>query len=165
MEDPSHRVQAHAAAAMVNFSEQCPPEHMAPYLDQLMNKLMQMLQGRSKMVQESALTALASVADNAGTVFAKYYDAVLPFLKQILVAAEGKEHRMLRAKAVECISLVGMAVGKDRFAADAKEVMDMLMRLQAGGFEDDDATTSYMQQAWTRLCSASARTSSRTWPS
>jgi len=152
MEDPSHRVQAHAAAAMVNFSEQCPPEHMAPYLDQLMNKLMQMLQGRSKMVQESALTALASVADNAGTVFAKYYDAVLPFLKQILVAAEGKEHRMLRAKAVECISLVGMAVGKERFAADAKEVMDMLMRLQAGGFEDDDATTSYMQQAWTRLC-------------
>ena len=152
MEDPSHRVQAHAAAAMVNFSEQCPPEHMAPYLDQLMNTLMQMLQGRSKMVQESALTALASVADNAGTVFAKYYDAVLPFLKQILVAAEGKEHRMLRAKAVECISLVGMAVGKERFAADAKEVMDMLMRLQAGGFEDDDATTSYMQQAWTRLC-------------
>ena len=56
---------------------------------------------------------------------------------------------MLRAKAVECISLVGMAVGKERFASDAKEVMDMLMQLQAGGFEDDDATISYMQQAWT----------------
>ena len=104
------------------------------------------------MVQESALTALASVADNAQTAFATYYDAVLPFLKQILVAAGGKEHRMLRAKAVECISLVGMAVGKERFAKDAKEVMDMLMRLQAGGFENDDETTSYMQQAWTRLC-------------
>jgi hypothetical protein len=74
---------------------------------------------------------------------------VLPFLKQILVAAAGKDHRMLRAKAVECISLVGMAVGKERFASDAKEVMDMLMQLQAGGFEDDDATISYMQQAWT----------------
>ena len=31
--------------------------------------------------------------------------------------AEGKDYRMLRAKAVECISLVGMAVGKERFAA------------------------------------------------
>ena len=82
-------------------TEQCPPEHMAPYLDQLMNKLMQMLQGRSKMVQESALTALASVADNAGTVFAKYYDAVLPTPKQILVFSGGEEHRMLRAKAVD----------------------------------------------------------------
>ena len=152
MEDQSHRVQAHASAAMVNFSEGCPPEHMSAYLDALMTKLMQMLQGGHKMVQESALTALASVADNAQTAFAKYYDAVLPFLKQILVAAGAKEHRMLRAKAVECISLVGMAVGKERFAKDAKEVMDMLMQLQAGGFEDDDATTSYMQQAWTRLC-------------
>ena len=152
MEDSSHRVQAHASAAMVNFSEGCPPEHMSSYLDALMTKLMQMLQGGHKMVQESALTALASVADNAQTAFAKYYDVVLPFLKQILIAAGSKEHRMLRAKAVECISLVGMAVGKERFAKDAKEVMDMLMQLQAGGFEDDDATTSYMQQAWTRLC-------------
>ena len=31
MEDSSHRVQSHAAAAMVNFSEGCPPEHMQPY--------------------------------------------------------------------------------------------------------------------------------------
>jgi hypothetical protein len=152
MEDKSHRVQAHASAAMVNFSEGCPPEHMALYLDGLMNKLMSMLQGGHKMVQEGALTALASVADNAQTAFAKYYSVVLPFLKQILISAEGKEHRMLRAKAVECISLVGMAVGKERFLTDAKEVMDLLMTLQQGGFEADDATTSYMQQAWTRLC-------------
>jgi hypothetical protein len=152
MEDKSHRVQAHAAAAMVNFSESCPPEHMAPYLDALMNKLLQMLQGGHRMVQEAALTALASTADNAQSAFAKYYSTVLPFLKQILIAAEGKDHRILRAKAVECISLVGMAVGKEQFAADAKEVMDMLMHLQAGGFEEDDTTTSYMQQAWTRLC-------------
>ena len=65
---------------------------------------------------------------------------------------------MLRAKAMECISLVGMAVGKERFAPDAREVMDLLMQLQAGGFEDDDVTTaSYMQQAWTRLCKCLGR--------
>ena len=59
---------------------------------------------------------------------------------------------MLRAKAVECISLVGMAVGRARFAADAREIMQMLMQLQSGGFEDDDPTVQYMLQAWTRLC-------------
>ena len=134
-----------------------PPEHMQPYLDALMNKLLQMLQGGHRMVQESALTALASVADNAQTAFAKYYSTVLPFLKQILVGAAGKEHRMLRAKAMECISLVGMAVGKEQFAPDAREVMDLLMQLQAGGFEDDDTTASYMQQAWTRLCKCLGR--------
>ena len=56
MEDQSHRVQAHASAAMVNFSEGCPPEHMSAYLDALMTKLMQMLQGGHKMVQELSLT-------------------------------------------------------------------------------------------------------------
>ena len=146
------RCQAHAAAATVNFSEDCPPECMAPYLDPLMNKLLTLLQSGNKSVQEAALTALASTADNAQESFVKYYDTVLPYLKSILVNANGKEYRMLRAKAVECISLVGMAVGRARFAADAREVMDMLMRLQSGGFEDDDPTVQYMLQAWTRLC-------------
>ena len=146
------RCQAHAAAATVNFSEDCPPECMAPYLDMLMNKLMTLLQSGNKSVQEAALTALASTADNAQESFVKYYDVVLPFLKAILTNANGKEYRMLRAKAVECISLVGMAVGRARFAADAREIMQMLMQLQSGGFEDDDPTVQYMLQAWTRLC-------------
>ncbi len=146
------RCQAHAAAATVNFSEDCPPECMAPYLDTLMNKLLSLLQSGNKSVQEAALTALASTSDNAQESFIKYYDTVLPYLKSILVNANGKEYRMLRAKAVECISLVGMAVGRARFAQDAREVMDMLMRLQSGGFEDDDPTVQYMLQAWTRLC-------------
>ena len=54
--------------------------------------------------------------------FQKYYDAVMPYLKTILVNASDKANRMLRAKSMECISLVGMAVGKDKFKDDAKQV-------------------------------------------
>ena len=54
--------------------------------------------------------------------FQKYYDAVMPYLKAILVNANDKSNRMLRAKAMECISLVGMAVGKEKFRDDAKQV-------------------------------------------
>lgn len=46
----------------------------------------------------------------------------MPYLKAILVNANDKSNRMLRAKAMECISLVGMAVGKDKFRDDAKQV-------------------------------------------
>lgn len=46
----------------------------------------------------------------------------MPYLKAILVNATDKSNRMLRAKAMECISLVGMAVGKDKFKEDAKQV-------------------------------------------
>lgn len=61
--------------------------------------------------------------------FQKYYDAVMPFLKTILVNATDKSNRMLRAKAMECISLVGMAVGKEKFRDDAKQVRDNFMNV------------------------------------
>lgn len=47
----------------------------------------------------------------------------MPYLKAILVNANDKSNRMLRAKSMECISLVGMAVGKDKFRDDAKQVI------------------------------------------
>lgn len=46
----------------------------------------------------------------------------MPYLKAILVNATDKSNRMLRAKSMECISLVGMAVGKEKFRDDAKQV-------------------------------------------
>ncbi|KAK1356183.1 TOG domain-containing protein [Heracleum sosnowskyi] len=146
------RVQAHAASAVLNFSENCTPDILTPYLDGIVSKLLVLLQNGKQMVQEGSLTALASVADSSQEQFQKYYDAVMPYLKAILVNANDKSNRMLRAKAMECISLVGMAVGKDKFRDDAKQVMDVLMTLQGSQLETDDPTTSYMLQAWARLC-------------
>nr|XP_043633893.1 importin-5-like [Erigeron canadensis] len=146
------RVQAHAASAVLNFSENCTPELLQPYLDGIVGKLLVLLQNPKQMVQEGALTALASVADSSQDHFQKYYDAVMPYLKAILVNANDKANRMLRAKSMECISLVGMAVGKDKFKDDAKQVMDVLMALQGSQLETDDPTISYMLQAWARLC-------------
>eukprot|EP00850_Spirogloea_muscicola_P020012 SM000205S06219 [mRNA] locus=s205:248959:255137:+ [translate_table: standard] len=146
------RVQAHAAAAVLNFSENCNGDIMAPYLDGVISKLLTLLQSGKRVVQEGALTALASVADCSQMHFQKYYDTVMPYLKTILINANDKSHRMLRAKSMECISLVGMAVGKDKFREDAKQVMDVLVRLQGQETDDDDPTSSYMLQAWARLC-------------
>nr|DAD30144.1 TPA_asm: hypothetical protein HUJ06_031612 [Nelumbo nucifera] len=146
------RVQAHAASAVLNFSENCTPEILTPYLDGIVSKLLVLLQNGKQMVQEGALTALASVADSSQERFQKYYDAVMPYLKAILINATDKSNRMLRAKSMECISLVGMAVGKEKFRDDAKQVMEVLMTLQGSQMETDDPTTSYMLQAWARLC-------------
>eukprot|EP00899_Mesostigma_viride_P014218 jgi/Mesvir1/22798/Mv14182-RA.3 len=146
------RVQAHACAAIVNFSEDSSVDVVAPYLDMLVSKLITLLQNGRRMVQEGALTALAAVADCAQGSFEKYFEAVMPFLKNILIHATDKTHRILRAKSMECISLVGMAVGKDKFRAEAKQVMDVLVSLQSTEMDDDDPTASYMLQAWARLC-------------
>ena len=127
MDDGCNRVQAHAAAAVINFCEHCEKETLHPYLQGLLGKLHQMLQRNIRRVQEQAVTAVASVADVAQEDFLLYYDAFMPGLRQLLTDLAGKEFRMLRGKAMECISLIGVAVGKEKFAADAKEVMDCLI--------------------------------------
>lgn len=88
------------------------------------------LLSRCTALQEGALTALASVADAANAHFIRYYDTVMPMLKNILYSASSKAEQLLRAKALECVSLVGMAVGKERFRADAQEVMAFMQQLQ-----------------------------------
>ncbi|KAL2473149.1 hypothetical protein Fot_48885 [Forsythia ovata] len=52
----------------------------------------------------------------------EYNDAVMHYLKAILTNAIDKSNRMLRAKAIECISLVGTAVGKKKFKEDVKRI-------------------------------------------
>jgi importin-5 len=44
------RVQAHAGAALVNFSEDCPKNILAQYLDPVISKLEQVLSARFREV-------------------------------------------------------------------------------------------------------------------
>lgn len=145
------RVQSHAAAAVINFTENCTSEIISGYLDGLLSKLLALLQNGQRIVQEQAITAIASVADCAEQLFRPYYAMTMPMLKQILALATGKQDRMLRGKAMECISLIGIAVGKEVFGQDAKEVMDMMMALQSAELEPDDPQISYLLQAWGRI--------------
>jgi len=57
-------------------------------------------------------------------------------------------------KAIECVTLIGIAVGPEKFSADATEVMDMLLKTYGSGIElpDDDPQTSYLISAWSRIC-------------
>ena len=55
---------------------------------------------------------------------------VMPLLRHVLGAANDKTHALLRAKCLECISLVGMAVGRDTFREDAHAVMQFMQSLQ-----------------------------------
>ena len=51
-------------------------EELPPYLDPLVLRLLALLQHGQRLVQEGALTAMASLADAAKGHFAKYYDQV-----------------------------------------------------------------------------------------
>lgn len=77
----------------------------------------------------------------------------MPCLKYIIQNATTEELRMLRGKTIECVSLIGLAVGAEKFMSDASEVMNMLLKTHAeGDFPEDDPQTSYMISAWARIC-------------
>lgn len=64
----------------------------------------------------------------------------MPSLKHIVENAVQKELRLLRGKTIECISLIGLAVGKEKFMQDASDVMQLLLKTQTdfNDMEDDD---------------------------
>ncbi|KAK9467540.1 armadillo-type protein [Lipomyces arxii] len=152
LESPEPRVQAHAAAALVNFCEEAEQEILEPYLDSLLSHLMILLHSPKKYVQEQVLTTIAIVADSAETKFIKYYDTMMPILFQVLQSDTGSEYRLLKAKCIECSSLIALAVGKDKFTAMSQQLIQLYATIQSGITETDDPAASYLIQAWGRIC-------------
>lgn len=155
------RVQAHAGAALVNFSEDCPKSILTRYLDGIMTKLEAILTTKfnelvekgTKLVLEQVVTTIASVADTTEKEFVVYYDRLMPCLKYMIQNANTEELKMLRGKTIECVSLIGLAVGAEKFMSDASEVMDMLLKTHTeGNLPDDDPQTTYLISAWARIC-------------
>lgn len=99
------------------------------YLPQFLPALFMTIQSSNKVVQEQAITAVAAIAGASGDAFKPFYDNFMPLLKEVMITVTSKEYRMLRCKAIECISLIGAAVGKERFLGDSGQVMDVLAKV------------------------------------
>ena len=100
------------------------------------------------------MTTIASVADTAEDRFIDYYDKFMPNLKYMIANSNTPDLRLLRGKTIECVSLIGLAVGGEKFSPDASEVMQLLLASQVKGEEmaEDDPQMSYMISAWARIC-------------
>lgn len=171
LEDTScARVSSHAGAALVNFCEDCPKQIMQSYLPIIMSKLERVLTTTfeqltntgKKIVLEQVITTIASVADASQDLFIDYYDRLMPPLKFILQNAQGDDYKVgfdrqshgfqvLRGKTIECISLIGLAVGFTKFEKDADEVMQLLSS-HMPALTADDPQCSYMIASWARMC-------------
>ncbi|TGO38032.1 hypothetical protein BHYA_0083g00110 [Botrytis hyacinthi] len=152
LKSPEPRVQAHAAAALVNFCEEAEKGTLEPYLDDLLSNLFQLLQSPKRYVQEQALSTIATIADSAEKAFDKYYDTLMPILFNVLKAESTKELRLLRAKAMECATLIALAVGKERLGNDAIDLVKLLANVQQGIVDSDDPQAQYLMHCWGRMC-------------
>lgn len=146
------RVQAHAAAALVNFSEAALKEVVEPYLDDLLNNLLGLLLSPKRYVQEQVLTTIAIIADAAEKKFIKYHDTLIPMLLDFLRSNLGPESRILTAKCVECATLISVAVGRETFSTFSQDLIATLASLQESITEPDDPVKRFLEQGWGRLC-------------
>ena len=152
LDAPEPRIQSHAAAALVNFCEEAEKSTLEPYLDDLLSRLLHLLQSQKRYVQEQALSTIATIADSAETAFGKYYDTLMPLLFNVLREEQSKEYRLLRAKAMECATLIALAVGKQRMGSDAVTLVQILGAIQQNIQDADDPQSQYLLHCWGRMC-------------
>ncbi|KAJ5672118.1 hypothetical protein N7507_001245 [Penicillium longicatenatum] len=149
---PEPRVQSHAAAALVNFCEEAERSILEPYLGDLLSRLLDLLRSPKRYLQEQALSTIATIADSAETAFGQYYANLMPLLLDVLKQEQGKEYRLLRAKAMECATLIALAVGKEKMGQDALNLVQILGNIQQNITDADDPQSQYLLHCWGRMC-------------
>jgi hypothetical protein len=102
----------------------------------LLRALVCLVTGASLAVKFEALSALAAVAAVAGPSFGAFYDELVPGIKQLIARPEvalgaGEQQSAakadaLRAAAMACVAAIAEAVGRDRFAQDADQLLALL---------------------------------------
>ncbi|KAJ5748212.1 uncharacterized protein N7511_009908 [Penicillium nucicola] len=146
------RVQSHAAAALVNFCEEAERSTLEPYLGNLLSHLLDLLRSPKRYLQEQALSTIATIADSAEAAFDQYYTTLMPLLLNVLQEEQGKEYRLLRAKAMECATLIALAVGKEKMGQDALNLVRILGTIQQNIVDADDPQSQYLLHCWGRMC-------------
>lgn len=153
MEDSVTRVRAHAASCLINFCEQCELDVLLPFVDPMVNGLGKLLASTQNVkVQEAVLTAISTIAESANKYFAKYYDTFVPFLKNIISSSVGdnaSKFKMLKSKALECLTLIGGVVDPAKFRGDADFVMKNLIASHASSADDTEAY--YLETSFSRI--------------
>lgn len=146
------RTRALAASVVINFCNinVCKAKYVKPHSQALLEALFNAMRSCPRQVQEQAITAVASIAKVIGEDFTRFYEIFIPLAKDMLLNARGKEYSLLRGKSMESIALIGQAVGKDRFVGDAKEVMEILVRVQSSE-ELEGPEVQYVAQSCVRI--------------
>ena len=128
---------------------------LLPYLEPLLNGLFSILNEANvhPSVQEEVIEAISVVAKFL-VAFGAFYDGFMPSAKGIIKSATAAEYQELRGKTMDCVGLIGIAVGKEKFLPDAKEVLEMMLTVQATSTSSTDTALDYIVPACARICRA-----------
>jgi hypothetical protein len=176
------------------LADEADADYIVPYVGALMAGLMANISAPDARIASKAITSVSAIGSCAAAGDALtaggYYVTMRPGLLGLLHAADGAlaasagaaaaarassaaaadaaaraEARRLKGKAIECLSVLGVAAGAEAFAADARALLDGILSLlgalqsERGGRADapisaaDDPVQSYCWDALGRIAS------------
>jgi len=165
-----NKLRGHCISALINLTnpKSCEEEYLTEnnFIDPMLSALVVCLSSSTigVDVQPLCLDLLSCIAQVAGELFSHYYNSFMPGIKNILITSSGNPDLLkLRGRAMECIGLVGDAVGNDVFYNDAIEVMNILLidlntsftnSATSGRDVDNDVAFDYILPACARIAKA-----------
>ncbi len=148
-------VAAEALAALLDRDAVDDSSIVSTHAQSAMNALFALLQSLPagfSVSQGTALGAIGAVAEVLGDDFRPFFPTLMPSLKALIAACTGPEARFARNRALDCLSIVCEAVGREVAGVDAAECLNALLSAQRQGFADDDSESAdFVVRALIRL--------------
>ncbi len=107
--------QVQAARTLIHFADSSKEASVSPYLPDLLPNLFDMLRDGRKCEKEFSITAIASLADTSMASFEPFFDHFMPVLIWIAESQTDPDYRVVRGRAMECLSILGSSVPAERF--------------------------------------------------
>lgn len=145
------RVQTHAAMALVNFTEGVQSQTIAPFVDDIVNRLVGLLSTNVLYLQQQVLATIAALAGAAGPAFAHHYGVIAPICMDVLSQSLDREYRMLQCRALEALTLVISAL-EAAPKQDVAHLITVMLAINESKLADDDPMREYLASGWVRLC-------------
>jgi hypothetical protein len=102
-----------------------PRDCVLPYMDGFTMALVNCLKSSQTQVQVKALEGLARLATAVGPEFARFYNDLIPSIKQVLVFLNAESE--LAKASMTCVAAIAECAGKERFTRDATEILGAIL--------------------------------------
>ena len=124
---------------------------IAQYLPELISALLELATTGISLVKESALTAIASIADIAKENYIPYFQKTTEIIFNIIQNHPGKEYKELKGLTIEALGSIAEGIGKEAFQPAAAPFIEYLITVQSSKFEQVDPQKQYVLAGWQRI--------------
>ena len=151
--DEIPRVLAHALAALTNFLEGCSKKGVEGSIAGILEPCLNFIDTGISLVKENAIATIAALAEASRQDFTPYWQKTAEIIFTVLKNINQREYKQLRAQAIECLTLIGDAVGRQEFKKAADEIIRVMIGIQQNHMEESDPQKLYLLAGWQRLSS------------